>query len=206
MLHHRIVHQNAVSNDVLAYAIPTGTISATIQHPTWSTGGYVDVYGVTSGNVAIYLNRIDAYNGASQSWHGNLFDGVRISVAASNLDAFVRLEIRCRKGKYHHLSIGFHSSILPCNATPYVHSDNVYGYPGSLSDARLKTERTDVTGAQALSVLGYIHGCTYNREDLNNERRLGLIADEVETAIAGLSIDNVVGSKLVGEEQYKTLD
>ena len=35
---------------------------------------------------------------------------------------------------------------------------------------------------------------------------MGLIADGCETAIAGLGIDNVVGSKYVGEEQYKTLD
>ena len=74
----------------------------------------------------------------------------------------------------------------------WVHSDNVYGDPGSLSDARLKTEVTSVSGAQALSVLSQIQGCTYERADLN-QRRLGLIADVVEEAIDQLAIDNVVG-------------
>ena len=42
------------------------------------------------------------------------------------------------------------------------------------------------------------------------QRRLGLIADEVETAIAGLAIDNVCSSKHATfngiEDQYKHLD
>ena len=42
------------------------------------------------------------------------------------------------------------------------------------------------------------------------QRRLGLIADEVETAIAGLAIDNVCSSKHATfngiEDQYKQLD
>ena len=107
------------------------------------------------------------------------------------------------------MSLGFYASILPCDTTSYVHSDNIYGGPISLSDARLKTERTDVTGEQALSVLSNIQGCTYNREDLG-QRRLGLIADEVETAIAGFAIDNVCSSKHATfndvEDEYKTLD
>ena len=86
-----------------------------------------------------------------------------------------------------------------------MHSDNVYGNPGSLSDARLKTEVTSVSGDQALSVLSQIQGCTYEREDLQ-ERRLGLIADEVEDAIDQLAIDNVIGSKWHKDGQYKTLD
>ena len=76
----------------------------------------------------------------------------------------------------------------------FVHSDNVIGDPNSLSDARLKEEVTSVSGAQALSVLSSIQGCTYERPDLQ-QRRLGLIADEVEDAIDQLAVDNVVGSK-----------
>ena len=61
-----------------------------------------------------------------------------------------------------------------------------------------------MSGTQALDVLTQIQGCTYEREDLQ-QRRLGLIADEVEDAIQQLAIDNVVGSKWHGEE-HKTLD
>ena len=56
-----------------------------------------------------------------------------------------------------------------------------------------------------LGVLSNIQGQTYWREDVE-ERRLGLIADECGLAIAGLGVDNVVSSKFVGEEEYKTLD
>ena len=86
-----------------------------------------------------------------------------------------------------------------------MHSENIIGDPASLSDARLKTEVTPVSGDQALSVLGQIQGCTYEREDLG-QRRLGLIADEVEEAIDQLAIDNVLGSRWHEGEEYKALD
>ena len=62
-----------------------------------------------------------------------------------------------------------------------------------------------MSGTQALDVLSQIRGCTYEREDLQ-QRRLGLIADEVQQAITGLAVDNVVGSKMHGGEDYLTLD
>ena len=75
----------------------------------------------------------------------------------------------------------------------------------SLSDARLQTEVTPVSGDQALSSLSQFQGCTYEREDLD-QRRLGLIADEVEEACSELAIDNVVSSKIYKDDEYKTLD
>ena len=44
------------------------------------------------------------------------------------------------------------------------------------------------------------------KRDGIGERRLGLIAAEVETAIDQLAIDNVVSSKWHKDGQYKTLD
>ena len=41
----------------------------------------------------------------------------------------------------------------------FVHNDNIHGDPGSLSDAKLKTEVTAIEGAQALDVLSQIQGC-----------------------------------------------
>ena len=62
-----------------------------------------------------------------------------------------------------------------------------------------------MSGDQALNVLSQIQGCTYEREDLQ-QRRLGLIADEVEEAIDQLAIDNVLGSRWHEGEEYKALD
>ena len=60
-------------------------------------------------------------------------------------------------------------------------------------------------GVQALDVLSQIQGCTYERADLD-QRRLGLIAQEVEVACAGLGIDNVTSTKWHKNDQYKVLD
>ena len=87
----------------------------------------------------------------------------------------------------------------------YTNADNIYGDTSSLSDRRLKDEVTPISGEQALDVLSQIKGCTYEREDLG-QRRVGLIADEVELAIQELAIDNVVSSKWHLDDEYKTLD
>ena len=87
----------------------------------------------------------------------------------------------------------------------FVHSDNAIGVPSSLPDARLKQEVTSVSRDQALNVPSQIQACTYGRPDLQ-EWRLGLIANEVESAIEQLAVDNVVGSKWRDGEEYKTLD
>ena len=62
-----------------------------------------------------------------------------------------------------------------------------------------------MSGVQALDVLNQIQGCTYERADLD-QRRLGLIADQVEEACTGLGIDNVTSTKWHQDGQYKTLD
>ena len=80
-----------------------------------------------------------------------------------------------------------------------------YRGPNSLSDERLKHHLDPVSGNQALSVLSQIQTYTYDSEDLD-QRRVGLIADEVESAIDQLAIDNVIGSKWHNDGQYKTLD
>ena len=107
-------------------------------------------------------------------------------------------------GAFNIIAVAFQDHILP-QAPSFVHSDNITGDSASLSDSRLKEEVTSVSGAQALSVLSQIRGCTYERPDLQ-QRRLGLIADEVEESIDQLAIDNLVGSKWHGGQEYKTLD
>ena len=76
----------------------------------------------------------------------------------------------------------------------------------SSSDARLKTNLTEVSGPQALRILSGITCQTY---DAFGERRLGLIADEVKESIRELAIGSVVGSKTVTHEgspgEYLTL-
>ena len=116
-----------------------------------------------------------------------------------------RIRIVNRKGELLCNAIHWLAGKVATTNNYFVHSDNIHGDPGSLSDARLKTEVTPIAGGQALDVLSQIQGCTYHREDLN-QRRVGLIADEVEEAIQELACDNIVSSKFHNDDQYKTLD
>ena len=126
-------------------------------------------------------------------------------VAAGNLEgSWSRVRFHERKGAFNIIAVAFQDHILS-QAPSFTHSDNVIGDAASLSDSRLKHHRDVVSGAQALSVLSQIKACTYERPDLQ-QRRLGLIADEVEEAIDQLAIDNVVGSKWHEGDDYKTLD
>ena len=95
--------------------------------------------------------------------------------------------------------------MLPQETLGFIHSDCIIGDPNSLSDTRLKSERTEISGQQAQNVLNQIKSYTYDRDELD-QRRVGLIADEVGSAIGQLAIDNVIGSKWHNDGQYKTLD
>ena len=64
-----------------------------------------------------------------------------------------------------------------------------------------------MSGELALSCLQKINAYTYTREDLDGQRRLGLMAQDVEDHIVDvLGVDNVVSSKWTNGSQFKTLD
>ena len=104
------------------------------------------------------------------------------------------------------LRVAFQTEVLPQETLGFIHSACIIGDAASLSDERIKHHLDPVSGNQALSVLSQIQGCTYEREDLEGERRLGLLAQQVEEACYQLAIDNVVSSKLHKDGQYKPLD
>ena len=105
-----------------------------------------------------------------------------------------KIRFQGRRGAFNILSVAFQTEVLPQETLGFVHSDCIAGGPNSLSDGRLKTERTVVSGQQAQNVLNQIKSYTYERDDIG-ERRLGLIADDVESACEQLGVDNVVSSK-----------
>ena len=109
----------------------------------------------------------------------------------------------CR-GSFNIISVAFQDHVLP-QSNVFTHSENIIGDPASLSDGRLKTERTELSSQQAQSVLNQIKSYTYERGDIG-ERRFGLIADEVKSTVDQLAIDNVVPSKWHNDDHYKTLD
>ena len=133
------------------------------------------------------------------------YSGRLVAVAAGHVDGpWSRIRFQGRKGTLNIMAVAFQEEVLP-QTSSFAHSDNIIGDPNSLSDGRLKTEQTPVSGDQALSILAQIQGCTYEREDLD-QRRLGLVADEVALAIEEIAVDNVVGSKWHNNDEYTTLD
>ena len=65
----------------------------------------------------------------------------------------------------------------------------------ALSDGRIKTERKQVSGQEALDICSSINCYSYVRQDLN-QRRMGCIADEVKAVMASElpEVENVTGS------------
>ena len=189
--------------------------TAIMSNLRWHTGAYVDVYGrEASTGQYIWLNRVDTYqSGGTEYTHGTVQNpgsyhhaGCIYQILATNLQpGYDRIRITVRKGELLINMLKWLDHRVSQPPSCWVHSDNVHGDLGSLSDRRLKSEVTPVSGTQALDVLSQIQGCTYEREDLD-QRRLGLIADNVEQAIAQISVDNVVGSKWHDSAEYKTLD
>ena len=189
--------------------------TALINVLRWSNGGYIDVHGLEANTGQyMWLQRIDTYqDGGAQftyntpqnpgSYHHT---GTIYQVLATNLQpGYSRIRLTLRKGVVFANFMAWLDNRVMQPPAGYVHSDNVHGDPSSLSDRRLKDEIDYLSGEQSLDVLSQIRGCTYERPDLE-QRRLGLIADQVMEAVEQLAIDNVIGSKWHAGEEYKTLD
>ena len=135
-----------------------------------------------------------------------MYSGRCVKVLAGHIAGnWTKIRIQGRRGAFNVLSVAFQTEVIAQETLGFIHSDCVVGDPNSLSDARLKSEVTPVSGDQALDVLSQIQGCTYEREDLD-QRRLGLIANQVGEAIEQLGIDNVTSSRWHAGDQYQTLD
>ena len=68
-------------------------------------------------------------------------------------------------------------------AHAFVHSDNITGNPSSLSDERIKENVSSRESAKCLSFCNALNPSIY-LQTLANEVRTGLIAQEVEAALA----------------------
>ena len=147
-----------------------------------------------------WVNRVDTFqnggNTFTQGTHqnGNTFhdSGGIIQVFATIIQTgYDRVRIANRTGEFLVNALHFLAGKVAQPPIVYTNSDHIYGDLGSLSDARLTTNQVLVSPEQALGVLGKNKACTYDREDLQ-QRRLGLIVDQVQDAIQELDIGNVV--------------
>ena len=190
------------------FDIPAGAKSCLCHLLCWVTGGYCDVYAEHSNGERLWVNRLLLFGPGEliNTPDGAIYSGRCVKVAAGHIAGdWTKLRFQGRRGAFNILSVAFQTEVIPQETLGFIHSDCITGDPNSLSDSRLKSQRTLLSGQQAQNVLNQIKSYTYDREDLD-QRRVGLIADEVESAIDQLAIDNVVSSKWHNGGQYKTLD
>ena len=172
--------------------------------------GDADVYAEHSNGERLWVNRLLLF-GPGESIttpDGPVYSGGCVKVLTGHIaGGWTKIRIQGRRGAFNILSVALQTDVIAQATLGFLHSDCITGDPNSLSDGRLQSERTELAGQQAQHILKQIASYTCERDDIGGgERRLGLIADEVESAIDLLAIDNVVSSTWHKDGKYKTLD
>ena len=165
--------------------------------------GYADIYAEHSNGSRLWVNRLLLFGPGEliSTSDGHVYSGRCVKVAAGHIAGnWTKIRFQGRRGAFNILSVAFQTEDIAQETLGFLHSDCIIGDPNSLSDARLKTEVTPVSGVQALDVLNQNQGCTHERVDLD-QRRLRLIADEVGEALTGPGIDNIASAKWHKDDQ-----
>lgn len=117
----------------LQFNVPAGMDSAYVSHLTWSSGGYVDCYGVQADGGLVFLRRINTRQSIENSNEGDndgnpsQHDGSTISLVGTGLSAFSAVRLQNRVGRFHLTGMSFTSAKLQgTEGTGMVH-------PGQLS-------------------------------------------------------------------------
>ena len=159
----------------------------------------------SNGGTEVWLNRI-SFGQTVTNTITNRISGDRIECVASKLDDVTHIVLRVVRGTARIKSISFHAYDWPVVSSSHVPTSD------SLSDGRIKTERVEVTGQQALDMCSNIKCYTYDRADLN-QRRIGCIADEVKETMTSVlpQVENLTGSTMASPgdmdyQEFLTLD
>jgi len=97
----------------LSFAVPTGMKTAYISQLTWSSGGYMDVYGVQADGDEVFLRRVNTKQTVENDNEGdpNLHDGTAISFAG-HIGDFPTILLHNKVGRLHLTGLGFSKSEL----------------------------------------------------------------------------------------------
>ena len=163
------------------------------------------MFGKTAAGVEIWMNRVN-FGQTSGGIAAGVFSGDTVQCVASRLSAFTHIVFRMVTGVGRFMSINVHAFPHPVCTSSFSANGDV------LSDGRIKTEREQVSGQQALDICSQINCYTYDRDDIN-QRRVGCIADQVRDVMAAElpQVENVVGSTMASpgdmeRSEFLTLD
>ncbi len=97
----------------ISFTVPTGIKTAYISQLTWSSGGYMDVYGVQADGDEVFLRRINTKQTIENSSEGNpnQHDGTTIAFAG-HIGDFPTIMLHNKVGRFHLTGLGFSKSEL----------------------------------------------------------------------------------------------
>ena len=149
----RIGTSVAVYNDddgQLEFNVPTGIKTAYLSHLTWSSGGYLDVYGKQADGDLIFLRRINTKQSVENSNHGNIIDhdGSTI-VFIGHVGDYPSIRIINKSGRAHLTGLGWSKSELVASE-----GTGIVNYAQLTGTAPTWNQNTTGTAATASYVAG----------------------------------------------------
>ena len=142
---------------------------------------------------------------------GTNHDGVRVD--QSGYDGYDKIIIKARKGRVRVMGLCFTMEVdRPVASNDWTHSDNIIGYPASISDTRIKQNQEIASQDSWSKIFDDIEEKVYDRiendESNATEHRLGFIAQDIQQAINTHmpDIKNIVSERPFGDEHLLQLD
>ena len=117
----------------------------------------------------MFISRINAHQDVDQSYiqvAGPSFQirGTQVVCVCSGFANATHIVLQCRKGQLTLIGLGWSAEDnVPVTPHSIVHSDNVVGNPGSLSDERIKSGVTELDPATCLDLCNTLAPCAYLR-------------------------------------------
>ena len=154
-------YPNSLATDAwIDFYIPQGANSCLAHMLHRTSGGFYDLQLVHANGTAHWANILNMFGVAGNVMlpEGDVLSSRQVVVATGHIAGpWERIRIQGRRGAFNIISVAIQDHVLP-QTSSFMHSGNIVGNPAHLSDARLKTVVTPVSGDQALSVLSQIHG------------------------------------------------
>jgi hypothetical protein len=115
------------------FAVPSGMSHLYINHLTWSSGGYFDVFGLV-GTTWILCTRISSFQNAQNTNISGEHAGVSIT-EVGGINRFSQIRIDVRNGRTHLMGLGWSKTtngVTNGGQSGFVHWDNVHAKPSFL--------------------------------------------------------------------------
>ena len=181
------------------FAVPTGIKTAYISQLTWSSGGYMDVYGVQTDGDEVFLRRINTENNVETTNHSNpnQHDGSTIAFAG-HVGDFPTIRLHNKSGRFHLTGLGWSKSELGASdGTGLVHPNQLsiaLPYSSLSGTPTLGTAAATASTAYATSAQGTLATNALSRSGGTMTGALvGTTATFIANAAAGTNALNILG-------------